>query len=80
MGNNCCMKKNKECGDDLQLKSKYSQITNTHFKVHKLYDTSISTWRKTYTTIELNWFQIPTEIVRTMLVSNDLSSIRVVEA
>ena len=35
--------KNKECGDDLQLLSKYSQITNTHFKVHKLYDTSIST-------------------------------------
>ncbi len=64
----------------MQLLSKYSQITNIHFKVHKLYDTSISTWRKTYTTIELNWFQIPTEIVQTMLVNNDLSSRRVVEA
>ena len=57
----------------MQLLSQYSQITNTHFKVHELYDTSISTWRKTYTTIELNWFQIPIEIVWTMLVSNDLS-------
>ena len=40
------MKKNKEMGDDLQLLSKYSQITNTHFKVHKLYDTSISFIKK----------------------------------
>ena len=80
MGYNCSMKKNKEWGDDLELLSKYSQITNTHFKVHKLYDTSISTWRKTYTTIELNWFQIPTKIVQTMLVNNDISSRRVVEA